>query len=299
MLFSTKRSLLCISTISCMSLYASIIEVDSDITIGKTTTGKEVATDLENKADYNYWLGKTYVFNRDKDKNGKYWIATNTVTIDKDYTLNLTTIGYFYNDYVLKCWNTFTNNGNVIIDDYGVLGINSHYTSINNGAIYINNGALGLFGSTLTTTGTITLTDSSSIDIRNNSTLNNTGTIDISNITDLSEWYNDNIFTLEGGSTFILPKSITNKIKTSKWINPITLNGTDNKPVNIVIPEDCKYITDIDNNNKDALFSIIQEETGFTFGENKDNVKFSWQTDDVKQTTETSVDNECEYVDEC
>ncbi|MBQ8650949.1 MAG: hypothetical protein IJ481_00260, partial [Alphaproteobacteria bacterium] len=82
----------------------------------------------------------------------------------------------------------------------------------------------------------------------------------------------------EEGSTFILPKSIledSKKINTSRWKKPITLNGTKDNPVNIVIPEDCKYITDIDNNNKDALFSIIQEETGFTFDDdNRDYVEF-------------------------
>ncbi|MBQ8651185.1 MAG: hypothetical protein IJ481_01510, partial [Alphaproteobacteria bacterium] len=165
----------------------------------------------------------------------------------------------------------------------------------------INNGWLELSeDAKLNNTGTITFKGSSFIYIYCScSTLTNTGTIDISDITNLSGWYNDNIFTLEGGSTFILPKSITNKIKTNKWKKPITLNGTDNKPVNIVIPKGCEYITDIDNNKKEELFNAIEDATGFTFGENKDNVKFSWQTDDVKQTTETSADNECEYMDEC
>ncbi|MBQ8650910.1 MAG: hypothetical protein IJ481_00045, partial [Alphaproteobacteria bacterium] len=84
-------------------------------------------------------------------------------------------------------------------------------------------------------------------------------TIDISNITDLSSWINNSAFKLEGGSTFILPKSIledSKKINTSMWKKPITLSDSSNK-VNIVVPKDCKYITDIDNNNKGVLFSII------------------------------------------
>ncbi|MBQ8651207.1 MAG: hypothetical protein IJ481_01620, partial [Alphaproteobacteria bacterium] len=126
-------------------------------------------------------------------------------------------------------------------------------------------------------------------------TLTNKGTIDISNITDLSYWYNDGTFKLEGGSTFILPKSISSKVSTSYWSKPITLNGTTSNKVNIVIPKDCKYIKYIDNDNKGVLFCTIQEATGLTFNGltfdgNKDNVNFSWQT---------SLDNECEYVDEC
>ncbi|MBQ8651402.1 MAG: hypothetical protein IJ481_02645, partial [Alphaproteobacteria bacterium] len=129
----------------------------------------------------------------------------------------------------------------------------------------------------------------------NNLTNTGTGTIDISNITDLSKWINRGAFTLEGGSTFILPKSIpTKKINTSIWINPIILNGTDDNPVNIVIPKDCEYIEDITNIDtpleKLKLFTLIKEATGFTFGENKNNVKFSWQT---------SIDNEYESVGEC
>ena len=37
------------------------------------------------------------MFNRDKDNNDTYWIANNTVTIDKDYTLKLIT--NYTNDY--------------------------------------------------------------------------------------------------------------------------------------------------------------------------------------------------------
>ncbi|MBQ8651646.1 MAG: hypothetical protein IJ481_03935 [Alphaproteobacteria bacterium] len=274
-----------------MSLYASTIavpiKVNNPITIGSTPS-------VPTETDYNYWLDdKTYVFHRDKDKNNKYWKANNTVTIDKDYTLKLIK---YYSGCTLDCYNTFTNDGNVIIDDYGVLGLN--YTSINTGTIDVNNGMLALWNSTLTNKGTITFKDSSYIDIYSNSTLNNTGTItfkdsgfidvyvddtltnkgtiDISNITDLSNWYNEGTFKLERGSIFILPKSIStpnsNKFK-------IILNGTDDdKPVNIVIPKDCKYIKYIDNNNKGVLFNAIEDATGFIFNGDKDNVKFSWQT---------------------
>ena len=279
-MFNIKKSLLCISAISCMSLYAADIAVDSDITIGSTPS-------VPTETGYNYWLdGKTYVFN---NNSGKYWKANEQVTIDKDYILKLITD---YTDcycyFVLECFNTFTNNGNVRIDNHGTLGLNN-YTSTNNGTIDIINGKIALYsGAILNNKGTITSTGSSRIYITSSSTLNNKGTIDISNITDLSRWYNDGTFTLKGGSTFILPKSITNKINTYRWKKPITLNGTKDKPVNIVIPKDCEYITNI--NNKKELFSTIKEETGFTFNGNKHNVKFSRQT---------SLDNECEYVDEC
>ncbi|MBQ8651198.1 MAG: hypothetical protein IJ481_01575, partial [Alphaproteobacteria bacterium] len=164
----------------------------------------------------------------------------------------------------------------------------------------INNGWLELSeDAKLNNTGTITFKGSSFIYIYC-STLTNTDTIDISNITDLSYWGNYGTFTLEGGSTFILPKSITNKIKTYWWINHITLNGTKEKPVNIVIPKGCKYINDIDNNNKKALFDTIQDKTGFTFDGERDNVNFSWQTEDhINQPIEARQDNEYESVDEC
>ena len=282
MLANIKRSLLCISTISCMSLYAT--EIKQPITIGSTPS---VPTDT----DYNYWLdGKTYVFNTRVNIVDQNWIANEPVTIDKDYTLKLITNHTNDYYYVLYCYNTFTNDGNVIIDNYGGLAIDYNNnttidTSINNGTININNGELTLCnGAILNNTGTITLTGSSFIYIYN-STLSNKGTIDISNITDLSRWYNDGTFTLKGGSTFILPKSIsTNKIgSTGNTFKPITLNGTNDNPVNIVIPKGCEYIKDTDNNNKYALFEAIKEETGFTFNGNKNNVKFSWQKEDVKK----------------
>ena len=47
-MFNIKKSLLCISAISCMSLYASIIQVDSDITIGNTPS-------VPTETDYNKW----------------------------------------------------------------------------------------------------------------------------------------------------------------------------------------------------------------------------------------------------
>ena len=157
---------------------------------------------------------------------GIYWKANEPVTIDNGYTLKLINN---YGMYTLYCNNTFTNDGKVIIDNYGALGLN--YTSINTGTIDIINGYLGLYGNAiLNNTGTITLTDSSYIYIYS-ATLTNTDTIDISNITDLSEWYNNGTFKLEGGSTFILPKSITNKINTSNWKKPITLSGTKDNPV--------------------------------------------------------------------
>ncbi|MBQ8651354.1 MAG: hypothetical protein IJ481_02385, partial [Alphaproteobacteria bacterium] len=134
---------------------------------------------------YNYWLdGKTYVF------NNKHWIANKPVTIDKDYTLKLITTGYTGDELALYCNNTFTNNGNVIIDNYGGLELNKKYTSTNNGIIDIINGGLGLYWSAiLNNTGTIKFKGPSRIDIYSNTTLTNTGTIDISNITDLSKWY--------------------------------------------------------------------------------------------------------------
>ncbi|MBQ8651486.1 MAG: hypothetical protein IJ481_03085, partial [Alphaproteobacteria bacterium] len=210
-------------------LYSSLIEVSDPITIGDSTKDKVVAEVLSN-TDYNYWSTEaeednTYVFNRDKDNNDAYWKTNNTVTIDNGYTLKLIT-GYDDYNLVLNCYNIFTNNGNVIMDDYGILGLNNNYTSNNYGTIDIINGALGLWDSAiLNNTGTITLVGSGSVYIYK-STVTNTGTIDISNITDLTKWDNYGKFTLEGWSTFILPKSITNKINTSKWFNPITLNGT-------------------------------------------------------------------------
>ena len=285
MLAKIKKSLLCISTISCMSLYAAVT-VTNPITIGSTPS-------VPTETDYNYWSTEaeednTYVFNRDKGKNDKHWIPKNTVTVDNDYTLKLTT-NYTDRYYcVLDCYNIFTNNGNVIIDKYGILAIKYNKpigNSNNNGAIDIINGGLAVYDKAkLNNTGTITLTGSSFIYIYN-STLSNKGTIDISNITDLSRWYNDGTFTLKGGSTFILPKSIsTNKIgSTGNTFKPITLNGTNDNPVNIVIPKGCEYIKDTDNNNKYALFEAIKEETGFTFNGNKNNVKFSWQKEDVKK----------------
>ena len=289
-MFNIKKSLLCISAISCMSLYASTIEVTNPITIGSTPS-------VPTETGYNYWENSnTYVFNTSSNNNYTYWKPKGTVTVDEGYTLKLLT-DYNSYYYVLDCNNIFTNNGNVIIDNYGALSIDYNNTtisdSINNGTIYIITGKLGLYWSaTLNNKGTITFKDSSYIVISDSSTLTNTGTIDISNITDLSEWGNNyGTFKLEGGSTFILPKSIpTNKINTSWRINPIILNGTDNNPVNIVIPKDCEYIKNIDNNKKEDLFEAIEDATGFTFSEDKDNVKFSWQT---------SIDNEYEYVDEC
>ena len=285
-MFNIKKSLLCISAISCMSLYASTIEVTNPITIGSTPS-------VPTETGYNYWENSnTYVFNTSSNNNYTYWKPKGTVTVDEGYTLKLLT-DYNSYYYVLDCNNIFTNNGNVIIDNYGALSIDYNNTtisdSINNGTIYIITGKLGLYWSaTLNNKGTITFKDSSYIVISDSSTLTNTGTIDISNITDLSNWYNEGTFKLEGGSIFILPKSIStpnsNKFK-------IILNGTDDdKPVNIVIPKDCKYIKYIDNNKKEDLFEAIEDATGFTFSEDKDNVKFSWQT---------SIDNEYEYVDEC
>ena len=221
-----------------MYLYASTIavpiKVNNPITIGSTPSVPITISStpsVPTETDYNYWLdSNTYVFNRGSNNDDIYW-KTTTVTIDEDYTLKLITNytnGYYY---VLYCDNTFTNNGNVIIDNYSALGLNNNYTSNNYGTIDIINGVLGLYtratlnnkgtitlkdssfiyiasSSTLNNTGTITFEDSSYIYI-NNSTVTNTGTIDISNITNISYWYNyDGTFTLEGGSTFILPKSI-------------------------------------------------------------------------------------------
>ncbi|MBQ8651131.1 MAG: hypothetical protein IJ481_01225, partial [Alphaproteobacteria bacterium] len=201
-------------------------EVDNPITIGSTPS-------VPTETDYNYWStteDNTYVFNTSSKNSNKYWIANNTVTINNGYTLKLTTNytnDYYY--YVLFCYNTFTNYGNVIIDNYGILGLNNNYTSNNYGTIDIINGVLGLYNSaTLNNTRTITLKGSSVIDIDSSSTLTNKGTIDISNITNLSKWCSSGIFTLEGGSTFILPKSIP--IPNSNNFN-IQLNGTKDKPV--------------------------------------------------------------------
>ncbi|MBQ8650955.1 MAG: hypothetical protein IJ481_00295 [Alphaproteobacteria bacterium] len=264
-----------------MSLYASTIadpiEVITNpmtIIIGKTTTGtvlaptgKVVATDLENEADYNYWSTEednTYVFNTDDT----YWITNKPIIINKDYPLKLIT-NYPY-DYklVLDRYNAFS------IDDYG---INYNYDttitdSNNNGTIDIINGYLELMpGAKINNTGTITLKGSSYIDINYSSTLTNKGTIDISNITDLFYWGNNGIFTLEEGSTFILPKSISTPNRND--FN-ITLSGSSDKPVNIVIPKGCEYITNINNNNKEDLFNAIEDATGFTFNGNTSNVSF-------------------------
>ncbi|MBQ8651523.1 MAG: hypothetical protein IJ481_03290, partial [Alphaproteobacteria bacterium] len=194
-----------------MSLYANEIEIIvyyTPITIGSTPS-------VPTKTNYNYWSDtKTYVFNSNTDKR---LIANNTVTINKDYILTLIT-DYKYTlscyNTVLCCNKTFTNNGKVIIKYNAYLDIDyNNKTNIdasnNYGTIDIINGTLGLHNSaTLNNTGTITLKDSSVIDIDSSSTLTNTGTIDISNITNLSYWYNEGTFKLEGGSTFILPKSI-------------------------------------------------------------------------------------------
>ncbi|MBQ8651221.1 MAG: hypothetical protein IJ481_01690 [Alphaproteobacteria bacterium] len=261
-----------------MSLYASTIAVDSDITIGETTTGKEVATDLENKANYNYWSTEkdnTYVVYNPSSNNN------NTSSNNNNNGLISNGIG----PLILEDTSHIIFHGGTITNNTGPITLTGTRTFKNNAYILVN------YNNTLTNKGTIILQDSSFIYIiSNNLTNTGTGTIDISNITDLSKWINRGAFTLEGGSTFILPKSITKKINTSIWINPIILNGTDDNPVNIVIPKGCKYINDIDNNNKDALFSIIQEETGLIFNGDKNNVKFSWQT---------SIDNEYESVGEC
>ncbi|MBQ8650922.1 MAG: hypothetical protein IJ481_00115, partial [Alphaproteobacteria bacterium] len=168
-----------------MSLYASFIQVNNPIKIGNYKgSNTKVATDLTN-TDYNYWLdGKTYVFNISSNNNNKGWVAYDTVTINNGYTLKLITDCTDRYYYVLYCKNTFTNDGNVIIDNYGGLLIDYDNkttidTSTNNGTIDIINGVLGLYYmATLTNTGTITLTGSSYIYI-NNTTLTNTGTIDI------------------------------------------------------------------------------------------------------------------------
>ncbi|MBQ8650916.1 MAG: hypothetical protein IJ481_00080 [Alphaproteobacteria bacterium] len=135
-----------------MSLYAADIAVDSDITIGSTPS-------VPTETGYNYWLdGKTYVF------NNKHWIANKPVTIDKDYILKLIKTGYTDYKSVLNCNNTFTNNGNVIIDKYSRLDLINNNPSTNNGTINVINGRLGLHNSaTLNNTGTITLKDNSYI----------------------------------------------------------------------------------------------------------------------------------------
>ena len=40
-MFNIKKSLLCISAISCMSLYATMVPVDNPITIGDSTKGND------------------------------------------------------------------------------------------------------------------------------------------------------------------------------------------------------------------------------------------------------------------
>ena len=172
-MFNIKKSLLCISAISCMSLYASIItayddyddietpfaptEVTNPITIGSTPS-------VPTETDYNYWSTEednTYVFNRSTSNSHKYWIAYNKVTIDNGYTLKLINE---YGMYTLYCFNTFTNNGNVIIDKYSRLDLINNNPSTNNGTINVINGRLGLHNSaTLNNTGTITLKDNSYI----------------------------------------------------------------------------------------------------------------------------------------
>ncbi|MBQ8651411.1 MAG: hypothetical protein IJ481_02695, partial [Alphaproteobacteria bacterium] len=117
-MFNIKKSLLCISAISCISLYAAPIEVTNPITIGSTPS-------VPTETDYNYWKNNnTYVFNSNR---GKHEIAKNTVTIDEDYTLKLLTDYTDRNYFVLDCYNTFTNNGNVIIDKYGTLRLDKNY----------------------------------------------------------------------------------------------------------------------------------------------------------------------------
>ncbi|MBQ8650903.1 MAG: hypothetical protein IJ481_00005, partial [Alphaproteobacteria bacterium] len=84
------------------------------------------------------------------NSNNKRWQANNTVTIDNGYTLKLINE---YDGYTLYCYNTFTNNGNVIIKDNAYLDIDYYYTdedttisdSTNNGTIDIINGVLGLW----------------------------------------------------------------------------------------------------------------------------------------------------------
>ena len=273
-MFKIKKSLLCISAISCMSLYASTIADPIEVITNPMTIGSTPSVPTE--TDYNYWStteDNTYVFN----SNNKRWQANNTVTIDNGYTLKLINE---YDGYTLYCYNTFTNNGNVIIKDNAYLDIDYYYTdedttisdSTNNGTIDIINGVLGLWNSAiLNNKGTITLKGSSYIDINYSSTLTNKGTIDISNITDLFYWGNNGIFTLEEGSTFILPKSISTPNRND--FN-ITLSGSSDKPVNIVIPKGCEYITNINNNNKEDLFNAIEDATGFTFNGNTSNVSF-------------------------
>ena len=64
-MFNIKKSLLCISAISCMSLYATDIQVNSLITIGEDTKGNSVATGLTN-TDYNKWEGNTLIIDEKK-----------------------------------------------------------------------------------------------------------------------------------------------------------------------------------------------------------------------------------------
>ncbi|MBQ8651231.1 MAG: hypothetical protein IJ481_01740 [Alphaproteobacteria bacterium] len=232
------------------------------------------------------------MFNRSTSNSHKYWIAYNKVTINEYYTLNLITTGYDDYYYVLDCYNIFTNNGNVIIDGYGELFIDYINTiesnpisdSINDGTIDVKNGWLTLYdGAILNNKGTITLTGSSYIYINTNTAITNKGTIDISNITDLSYWSNAGTFKLEGGSTFILPKSIpTNKIGSAEYtFKPITLNGSSNNKVIF------KYYTHepyIDNNNikirsiSDAeTYNSLEDitiKTEFTFTGSTSNVSF-------------------------
>ena len=168
---------------------------------------------------------------------------------------------------------TLNNTGTITVKDSGRMMFDTNTTLTNTGDITVKDSGRMMFdtNTTQTNTGTITLKDSSYIHIYK-STLNNTGTIDISNITDLSYWSNAGTFKLEGGSTFVLPKSI--HTTNSNNFN-ITLNGTKDNPVNIVIPKYCEYITDI-NKTTEYLFNAIEEATGLTFDGNKDNVKFSW-----------------------
>ena len=239
----------------------------------------------------------------------KCWEANNTVTVDNGYTLKLIND---YNAYTLYCYNTFTNYGNVIIKDNAYLDIDyNNKTNIdasnNYGTIDIINGVLGLYNrATLNNKGTITLKDSGYILISESSTLTNTGTIDISNITDLSVWYNDGTFKLEGGSTFILPKNISSKVDTFWWKNNIQLNGTKDNPVIF------KYYTHeqyIDNNSirirpipgaetYTSLTDIINK-TGFTFTGNTSNVSFipidKYTLSDIL-TIDSGKYNDCKYT---
>ena len=289
-------------------VYSASIEVDNPITIGSTPSVPAETT-------YNYWStteDNTYVFYRDiYNHNKTHWKANSTVTINPGYTLKLIATGYTRYNYALRCWNTFTNNGNVIIDNFSNLNLSKPYTSKNNSTIDIINGQLGLMlSATLNNTGTIKLTDSSRIHIYS-SILTNIGTIDISNITDLSEWYNIGTFKLEEGSTFILPKSKLGDRKKIGYyrnfsFNPITLNGTTDKPVIF------KYYTHesyIDNNSikiqpisgaetYTSLTDIINK-TGFTFTGNTSNVSFipidKYTLSDIL-TIDSGKYNDCKYT---